>query len=92
MVGEVDESLRIYTESIDSLAARATDDEEIHHALSVTLNKKGDVLLALGKVAEAVPLYRQSWDIRRALLQSADTTARVCSPVPSFCSSLGFSL
>jgi len=68
-MGDVSGAVNYYNESIESLSKLSTDDAEVVHALSVSLNKIGDLKYYDGDLLASRSYYSQALDVRRKAIK-----------------------
>ncbi|MCO5598489.1 hypothetical protein L7F22_052586 [Adiantum nelumboides] len=68
-VGNTDSALDHYNESVEILSKLPEKDSEVIHALSVSLNKMGDLKYYADDLQAARAYYARSLDVRRSALQ-----------------------
>ncbi|KAJ7982438.1 E3 ubiquitin-protein ligase CHFR [Quillaja saponaria] len=74
--GDTSSAVACFEESLEFLSKLPTDDSEITHTLSVSLNKIGDLKYYDGDLQGARSYYSQALDVRRDVIKH-------CSTVPS---------
>ncbi|XP_010276468.1 PREDICTED: uncharacterized protein LOC104611195 [Nelumbo nucifera] len=71
-------AISFYEESVDFLSKLSMDDLEVTHALSVSLNKIGDLKYYDGNIQAARSYYNRSLDVRRnAIKDRSDVPSQV---------------
>eukprot|EP00252_Welwitschia_mirabilis_P025536 TRINITY_DN800_c0_g1_i1.p1 TRINITY_DN800_c0_g1~~TRINITY_DN800_c0_g1_i1.p1 ORF type:complete len:372 (+),score=75.48 TRINITY_DN800_c0_g1_i1:186-1301(+) len=68
-MGDVDLAVKHYNDSVEFLSKLSLEDSEVVHALSVSLNKIGDLKYYAGDLSCARGFYSQSLDVRKKALK-----------------------
>lgn len=68
-MGDVSGAVKHYNESIESLSKLSTDDAEVVHALSVSLNKIGDLKYYDNDLLASQSYYSQALDVRKKAIR-----------------------
>ncbi|KAI5057284.1 hypothetical protein GOP47_0027299 [Adiantum capillus-veneris] len=68
-IGDTDSAINHYNESVEMLSKLPEKDSEVIHALSVSLNKMGDLKYYADDLQAARTNYARSLDVRRSALQ-----------------------
>lgn len=68
--GDAGSAIKYFKESVEFLSKSQTEDMEITHTLSVSLNKIGDLKYYDGDLQAARSYYSRSLDVRRAAMKS----------------------